>query len=224
LGADWFSPTTVHRLERQVVPHYFSGKSADHTPEKYMECRNRIVGRCMENPENRLSVADCHGLVAGVAIDDMTRIVRFFDHWGIINYCASAPDHGARNDVSCLIENSNGELSVPATALKSIDSLIRFDKPKCGLKASNVYPEMTCNGNEGSDLDIRIRERLSENQCNYCSRPLPIVYYQSQKEVIDILFIIPVYHLVIILILTNLLKQIVCQLNTLKWKYLSSEC
>lgn len=193
MHADWFSPNTVHRLERQVVPHFFSGKSVDHTPEKYMGCRNRIVAKYMENPEDRLLVPDCQGLVVGVDVDDITRIVRFLDQWGIINYCASAPDHEPRNVGSCWSEDSNGELSLPVETLKSIDSLIQFDKPKCRLKAENVYPELACHDDDASDLDSRIRERLSENRCNHCSRPVPIVSYQSQKEV-DVLLCSDCFH------------------------------
>lgn len=193
MHADWFSPYTVHRLERQVVPHYFSGKSVNHTPEKYMECRNRIVAKYMENPEKRLTVSDCDGLAVGVEIDDMTRILRFLDHWGIINYCATALNRELQNDGSCFSEDSNGELRVPMTLLKSIDSLIQFDRPKCRLSAADVYPELGFRGREESDLDSRIRERLSENRCNYCARPLPIMYYQSQKEV-DVLLCLDCFH------------------------------
>ncbi|PSS00134.1 SWI/SNF complex subunit SWI3C like [Actinidia chinensis var. chinensis] len=187
MHADWFSPNSVHRLERQVVPHFFSGKSAEHPPERYMECRNRIVAKYMENPERRLSVGDCQGLVAGIDIDDLTRIVRFLDHWGIINYCAATPNCEARSDGSYLREDSTGEVHVPSAALKSIDSLIQFDKPRCRLKAADVYSSLSCHDGGESDLDSRIRERLSENRCNYCSRPLPTVYYQSQKEVDSLL-------------------------------------
>lgn len=184
MHSDWFSPNTVHRLERQVVPHFFSGKSPDHTAELYMECRNLIVAKYMEYPEKRLSVSDCKGLVAGIQEEDLTRIVRFLDHWGIINYCASSvPNREPWSSTSYLREDSNGEVHVPSAALKSIDSLIKFDKPKCRLKAAEVYSSLSCNGDEDSDLDCKIRERLSDNRCNYCSRPLPIGYYQSQKEV-----------------------------------------
>ncbi|KAI7978928.1 hypothetical protein LOK49_Contig624G00003 [Camellia lanceoleosa] len=79
-------------------------------------------------------------------------------------------------------EDSNGEVHVPSAVLKSIDSLIRFDKPKYRHKAADVYPSLSCHDGEESDLDSRIREQLSENRCNCCSCPLPIVYYQSQKE------------------------------------------
>ncbi|KAJ0086036.1 hypothetical protein Patl1_08309 [Pistacia atlantica] len=181
--ADWFSPATVHRLERQVVPHFFSGKSPEHTPEKYMECRNYIVAKYMDNPEKRLAVSDCQDLVVGVNNEDLNRIFRFLNHWGIINYCAAAPSPEPWNTGSYLREDSNGEVHVPSAALKSIDSLIKFDKPMCRLKAAEVYSSSSCHDDDFLDLDNRIRERLSENNCNYCSQPIPVVYYQSQKEV-----------------------------------------
>jgi SWI/SNF related-matrix-associated actin-dependent regulator of chromatin subfamily C len=166
-----------------VVPHFFSGKSPDHTPEKYMECRNYIVAKYMENPEKRLLISDCQGLVVGIDNEDLARIVRFLDHWGIINYCAAAPSCETWNGGSYVREELNGDIHVPSAALKSIDSLIKFEKPKCRLKVADVYSSLSSHDSHASDLDNRIRERLSENHCNCCSRALPTVYYQSQKEV-----------------------------------------
>ncbi|XP_031392462.1 SWI/SNF complex subunit SWI3C isoform X1 [Punica granatum] len=183
MHSDWFSPATVHRLERQVVPHFFSGKSTDHTPEKFMEYRNYIVARYMENPDKRLTISDCQGLVGAIQYEDLTRIVRFLDHWGIINYCAAAPAPEPSFDVSYLKEDTQGEIVVPSVALKSIDSLIRFDKPRCRLKAADVYSPSSPKDDSIADLDSRIRERLSGNHCNHCFRPLLAVYYQSLKEV-----------------------------------------
>ncbi|KAI9395062.1 hypothetical protein POPTR_005G180800v4 [Populus trichocarpa] len=193
MHSDWFSPALVNRLERQVVPHFFSGKSPDHTPEKYRECRNRIVAKYMENPEKRLTVPDCQGLVVGIDNEDFTRIFRFLDHWGIINYCAAPPSCEYWNGGSYLREDPNGEVHVPSAALKSFDSLIQFDKPKCRLKAADVYSSLSCHDDDLSDLDNRIRECLSENRCNHCSQLLPSVCYQSQKEV-DILLCPDCFH------------------------------
>ncbi|KAK7410612.1 hypothetical protein VNO78_01547 [Psophocarpus tetragonolobus] len=193
MHSDWFSPATVHRLERQVVPHFFSGKSPDHTPEKYMECRNCIVALHMEDPGKRITVSDCQCFLSGVDVEDLTRIVRFLDHWGIINYCVRMPSHESLNAVSCLREEPSGEVRVPSEALKSIDSLIKFDKPNCKLKADEIYSALTAHNAQVFDLEDRIREHLSENHCNYCSRPLPVVYYQSQKEV-DILLCTDCFH------------------------------
>ncbi|XVF64511.1 hypothetical protein PTKIN_Ptkin09bG0175300 [Pterospermum kingtungense] len=193
MHSEWFSPYTVHRLERQVVPHFFSGKSPEHTPEKYMECRNHIVVKYMDNSVKRITVSDCQGLINGISNEDLTRIVRFLDQWGIINYCALAPNHEPWNGGSYLREDPNGEVHVPSAALKSIDSLIKFDKPKCRLKAADVYSSLSCQDNDFSDLDNRIRERLSENYCSSCSQPIPTSYYQSQKEV-DILLCSDCFH------------------------------
>ncbi|CAN4099699.1 unnamed protein product [Withania somnifera] len=193
MHADWFSSNTVHRLERQVVPHFFSGKSAEHTPEKYMECRNCIVAKYMESPVKHLSVDDCHGIVAGISVDDVTRIARFLDHWGIINYCAVPSQDEAPKYGTYLYEDSNSDLCVPAAGLKSIDSLVQFDKPKCRLKAEDVYPELVRDCNDVSDFDNSIREVLSEIRCNCCSRPVSLAYYQSQKE-IDILLCLDCFH------------------------------
>ena len=148
-----------------------------------MECRNRIVAKYMENPEKRLTVSDCQGLVVSIDIEDLTRIFRFLDHWGIINYCAAPPSCESWSGGSYLREDPNGEVHVPSASLKSIDSLIQFDKPRCRLKAADVYSSFSCHGDDFSDLDNRIRECLSENCCNCCSQPLPSVFYQSQKEV-----------------------------------------
>ncbi|CAH8357262.1 unnamed protein product [Eruca vesicaria subsp. sativa] len=179
MHSDWFSLSTVDRLERQVVPQYFSGKSPNHTPESYMHFRNAIVSKYVDNPEKTLTVSDCQGLVDGVDIEDLARVFRFLDHWGIINYCATSQCHpGPSRDVR---EDANGEVHVPSAALTSIDSLIKFDKPICSRhKAADE--SLPCSNFDLSDLDIRIREHLCDNHCNHCSKPLPTVYFQSQKK------------------------------------------
>ncbi|XP_044511309.1 SWI/SNF complex subunit SWI3C-like isoform X2 [Mangifera indica] len=193
MHSDWFSPATVNRLERQVVPHFFSGKSPEHTPEKYMECRNYIVAKYMDNPEKRLVVSDCQDLVEGINNEDLNRIFRFLNHWGIINYCAAAPSPEPWNTGSYLREDFSGEVHVPSATLKSIDSLIKFDKPKCRVKAAEVYSSSSCHDDDFLDLDNRIRERLSENNCNYCFQQIPDVYFQSQKEA-DVLLCSDCFH------------------------------
>ncbi|KAI0496104.1 hypothetical protein KFK09_022411 [Dendrobium nobile] len=193
MHSDWFSSTTAHRLERQVIPHFFNGKSVEHTPEKYLDLRNKIIAKYMENPGRRLSLADCQGLVASNELYDLSRIVRFLDHWGIINYLSGSSVHrGLRMAGSLLTENANGELIAHIAPLRSIDSLILFDRPKCSLKlddiaflrtSSSSIESVSCFG----DLDVRIRERLSEHVCSNCSKPLLNLFYQSQKEAESIL-------------------------------------
>ena len=178
----------MDRLERQVVPQYFCGKSPNHTPESYMRFRNAIVSKFMDNPERTLTISDCQGLVDGVDAEDLARVFRFLDHWGIINYCATSQCHpGPSKGASDVREDANGEVHVPSAALTSIDSLIRFDKPICRHKADEVSSSLPSSDVDLPDLDIRIREHLCDNHCNHCSRPLPTVYFQSQKKVFILL-------------------------------------
>ncbi|XP_066339472.1 SWI/SNF complex subunit SWI3C homolog isoform X2 [Miscanthus floridulus] len=190
--SDWFSPGTVHRLERQVVPHFFTGKSPGHTPEKYVMLRNRVIAKYLENPSKRLAFAECQGLVGSTAeLYDLSRIVRFLDTWGIINYLAAGSVHrGLRMATSLLREEPTGELQLLTAPLKSIDGLILFDRPKCSLPAEDISSMAPSSSNSEAvdfdaafaDLDAKIRERLSESSCSYCLQPLPSLHYRSQKE------------------------------------------
>ncbi|KAF0894570.1 hypothetical protein E2562_001871 [Oryza meyeriana var. granulata] len=187
--SDWFSPGIVHRLERQVVPHFFTGKSPGNTPEKYMLLRNKVIAKYLENPSKRLAFAECQGLVANTnELYDLSRIVRFLDTWGIINYLASGSVHrGLRMATSLLREEPTGELQLLTAPLKSIDGLILFDRPKCSLQAEDISSLASNSEVVGFDaglaeLDGKIRERLSESSCSYCLQSLTSLHYQSQKE------------------------------------------
>ncbi|XP_031496561.1 SWI/SNF complex subunit SWI3C [Nymphaea colorata] len=182
--ADWFSSTKIHRLERQVVPRYFTGKSNDCTPEKYMDIRNKIVTKYLECPEKMLTISDCQGL-ADVNIQELSRIVRFLDQWGIINYRAASThrsNYSGSGVVPTIQEDYNGELHLPSAYLRSIDSLIYFDKPRSRLREEDVSSLSVGSVEVMPDLDKRIRERLTENRCHHCAQPCSCIYYQSQKE------------------------------------------
>ncbi|RRT66493.1 hypothetical protein BHE74_00047346 [Ensete ventricosum] len=186
--SDWFSASTVNRLERQVVPHFVTGKSSDQTPERYIGLRNKIISKYLENPGKRLSFADCQALVPNNELYDLSRIVRFLDHWGIINYLAASSVHrGLRMAGSLLREEASGELQLQTSPLRSIDSLMLFDRPKCSLRLEDVgflsHSASTDYDAGIVDLDGRIRERFAEHSCNFCSCPLTNLHYQSQKEV-----------------------------------------
>jgi SWI/SNF related-matrix-associated actin-dependent regulator of chromatin subfamily C len=188
---DWFSPTTVHRLERQVVPHFFSGKSPGNTPEKYILLRNKVIVKYLERPARRLAFAECQGLVTNTTeLYDLSRIVRFLDTWGIINYLAAGSVHrGLRLATSLVREEQTGELQLASAPLKSIDGLILFDRPKCSARAEDITSAASTSAalevpnGDAVDLDEKIWEKLSENFCCYCVQPLPSLHYESQKEV-----------------------------------------
>uniref|UniRef100_A0A0E0REH8 SWIRM domain-containing protein n=1 Tax=Oryza rufipogon TaxID=4529 RepID=A0A0E0REH8_ORYRU len=188
--SDWFSPMTVHRLERQVLPQFFSGKSPGHTPEKYIMLRNRVITTYLERPARRLAFSECQGLVTSTPeLYDLSRIVRFLDAWGIINYLAAGSvQRGLRMAATLIREEPTGELHLMSAPLKSIDGLILFDRPKCSVRAEDIAsgaslsssPGME-NGDAGFD-EKTLLERLSESFCSFCAQPLPSLHYESQKE------------------------------------------
>lgn len=185
MHADWFSLNTVHRMERQLVPEYFSGKSSERTPKVYMELRNTIVRKYLENPERALSLTDIQGL-ANLDTKYLSRIFEFLDHWGIINY--SATNDPRNNGTSCaeakeiLQENTNGEVQISPGSLRSIQSLIRFDAPRSKFRPADVSVSSGCSTGVIADLDRRIQERLLEHRCTSCSKYCSEIFYQSQKE------------------------------------------
>uniref|UniRef100_A0A0E0FA30 SWIRM domain-containing protein n=1 Tax=Oryza meridionalis TaxID=40149 RepID=A0A0E0FA30_9ORYZ len=191
--SDWFSPMTVHRLERQVLPQFFSGKSPGHTPEKYIMLRNRVITTYLERPARRLAFSECQGLVTSTPeLYDLSRIVRFLDAWGIINYLAAGSvQRGLRMAATLIREEPTGELHLMSAPLKSIDGLILFDRPKCSVRAEDIAsgasisssPGME-NGDAGFD-EKTLLERLSERFCSFCAQPLPSLHYESQKERVD---------------------------------------
>ena len=182
----------MHRLERQVVPHFFTGKSPGHTPEKYVMLRNKVIAKYLENPGKRLAFAECQGLVGSTGeLYDLSRIVRFLDTWGIINYLAAGSVHcGLRMAASLLREEPSGELQLVTAPLKSIDGLVLFDRPKCSIQVEDISSMASSSSNSVVDFDVafaeldgKIRECLSESSCSYCLQPLPSLHYRSQKEV-----------------------------------------
>ncbi|KAL6642335.1 hypothetical protein ACP70R_020516 [Stipagrostis hirtigluma subsp. patula] len=202
--SDWFVPTTVHRLERQVVPQYFSGKSPGHTPEKYMMLRNKVIAKYLERPGKRLVFAECQGLVTSTSeLYDLSRILRFLESWGIINYLAAgSANRGLRMAASLIKEETTGELQLVSAPMKSIDGLILFDRPKCSTRTedmpsvvSTLSAPVVANGDVGSsDLDEKkIWEHLAETSCSFCSKPLTGLYYESQKEA-DVALCLDCFH------------------------------
>lgn len=171
-----------------------------HTPEKFIMLRNKVIAKYLENPGKRLAFVDCQGLVVNTGeLYDLSRIVRFLDAWGIINYLAVGLVHrGPRVAASLLREEPAGELQLLTAPLKSVDGLILFDRPKCSLQADDISSLAPSSSNlevvdfyagaEFAELEGKIRERLSQSSCSYCSQSLRSLHYQSQKEVLIFIF------------------------------------
>jgi SWI/SNF related-matrix-associated actin-dependent regulator of chromatin subfamily C len=99
---------------------------------------------------------------------------------------------------SLLREEPAGGLQLLTAPLKSIDGLVLFDRPKCSLRAEDIALLASSSsdsevvdfdsGAEFAELEEKIKERLSESSCSYCSQSLRSLHYQSQKEVLIFIF------------------------------------
>jgi SWI/SNF related-matrix-associated actin-dependent regulator of chromatin subfamily C len=193
------------------------------TPEKYAMLRNKVIAKYLENPGKRLAFAECQGLVGSTGeLYDLSRIVRFLDTWGIINYLAAGSVHrGLRMATSLLREEPSGELQLLTAPLKSIDGLVLFDRPKCSLQVEDISSMASSSSNSEvvdfdaafADLDGKIRDRLSESSCSYCLQPFPSVHYRSQKEVC---FFVPSFicFLIYVLCTKHVSVSLKCDLHT----------
>lgn len=82
--AAWFSLDSVHPLETQALPEFFSGNQRSKTPELYRKYRHFMVLTYRLNPYEYLTVSACRRVLAG-DVCALMRIHAFLDYWGLIN-------------------------------------------------------------------------------------------------------------------------------------------
>uniref|UniRef100_A0A0E0MK99 SWIRM domain-containing protein n=1 Tax=Oryza punctata TaxID=4537 RepID=A0A0E0MK99_ORYPU len=201
-AADWFSPMGVHRLERQVVPHFFSGKFPGHTAERYMMLRNRVIAKYLENPVKRIGFSECQGLVTSTAeLDDLSTIVWFLDTWGIINYFAVGPEYvesikmELRMVNSLIREDPTRELHLMSDPSKSIDCLVLFDQPKCNIRADIASAASTLSSPKMTNGEAGIIDLNDPGMLSYISIPPPLMEGRHDgsvvKQFLNKLLIVP---------------------------------
>uniref|UniRef100_A0A0E0FA33 SWIRM domain-containing protein n=1 Tax=Oryza meridionalis TaxID=40149 RepID=A0A0E0FA33_9ORYZ len=180
--SDWFSPTGVHRLERQVVPHFFAGNSPGRTPERYMMLRNLVIAKYLENPVKRIGFTECQGLVTStVELDNLSSIVWFLDIWGIVNYFAVGPEffesikRELRMVNSLIREDPTGELHLMSDPLKSIDGLVLFNQPQCNIRAGIASVASTLSSPKMTNGEAGIVDLNDPSKLSYISIPPPLM-------------------------------------------------
>lgn len=80
----WFSLESIHSIEKTALSEYFGNKISK-TPEIYKRYRNYIVQLYRSNPQTYLTATACRRALSGDACG-ITRIHKFLEHWGIINF------------------------------------------------------------------------------------------------------------------------------------------
>jgi len=83
----WFQVDSVHLIEKQSLPEYFSGEFPSKTPCTYIYQRNYIVHKYRENPKKYLSATTCRRELPGDA-SGILKIHCFLEKWGLINFQA----------------------------------------------------------------------------------------------------------------------------------------
>jgi len=83
--AAWFDPGAVHINERRALPDFFDGSSALRTERSYVEARNFIITAHRQQPSLYLSLTEVRRHLT-IDVGAATRLHRFLEHWGIINY------------------------------------------------------------------------------------------------------------------------------------------
>lgn len=83
--ARWFDRETVHEVEKNGLPEFFSEKNRSKTSEIYQQYRNFMIDTYRLNPTEYLTVTACRRNLAG-DVGAIMRVHRFLETWGLINY------------------------------------------------------------------------------------------------------------------------------------------
>lgn len=63
--SSWFSTESIHELERQALPEFFNSRCPSKTPDLYVQIRNIIVGKYLEQGRLGFLFKAVQGLIAG---------------------------------------------------------------------------------------------------------------------------------------------------------------
>lgn len=81
----WFKFESIHQVERESLPEFFSGRNRSKTAQVYRDYRDFMINTYRLNPTEYLTVTACRRNLAG----DVCAIIRvhaFLEQWGLINY------------------------------------------------------------------------------------------------------------------------------------------
>lgn len=85
----WFDPenyeNTIHAIEEESLPEFFSGKYPSKTATVYKEYRNFMIALYRMNPTTYLSATTCRRHLSG-DVNAIMRVHAFLEKWGLINF------------------------------------------------------------------------------------------------------------------------------------------
>lgn len=81
----WFNPDTVHPIEKEALPEFFTQSHHPTSAQLYMHFRNFIIRSYRENPTEYLTATACRRALVGDACA-IIRVHAFLEKWGLINF------------------------------------------------------------------------------------------------------------------------------------------
>mmetsp|Transcript_29 Transcript_29/g.55 ORF Transcript_29/g.55 Transcript_29/m.55 type:complete len:249 (-) Transcript_29:57-803(-) len=119
----WFDPAnfenTIHSVEIDSLPEFFSGKYLSKTPQVYKEYRNFIFNLYRMDPSQYLSATTCRRNLSG-DVNGIMRIHSFLEKWGLINYSGINP-FNKPHKMSLLQESSYDKVLINAANKNSLE-------------------------------------------------------------------------------------------------------
>lgn len=83
--ANWFQFDSIHEVERDSCPEFFSAAYPSKTPDTYVQYRNFMITLYRETPNDYLNATTCRRHLVGDACA-IVRVHAFLEMWGLINF------------------------------------------------------------------------------------------------------------------------------------------
>lgn len=87
--ASWFDFKSIHPIEKESLPEFFTNQNPSKTPQIYVKYRNFLINAYRLNPNDYLTVTAARRNLVG-DVGTILRLHRFLSRWGLINYQVDA--------------------------------------------------------------------------------------------------------------------------------------
>ncbi|KAH7373772.1 hypothetical protein KP509_17G074300 [Ceratopteris richardii] len=186
--AGWFSWTSIHALEQRWLPEFFNSKSKLKTPALYMEYRNLILRKYLENPDKVFTLTDISQVMEqkGGHLEPAKRIFEFLNHWGLLN--SRALQHAEAEKPTAKLKSATDNQSAGKSQSSLMSKLYRFESPSAvdPSRASSAYdkvmPNVVMSESAASDAQGGMQGIPVEYHCNTCSADCSKKRFHCQKQ------------------------------------------
>lgn len=181
--AGWFSWNSIHAVERRGLPEFFNSKSKLRTPTLYMEYRNLLMRKYLENPDKVFTLADVVIDQKGGHLEAAKRIFEFLNHWGLLNSRAlqHAEAEKPTKNKPLVVEDSSGQPHL-TSSLYRFDNPIAFHPSRSSSALERVVPSAVLTETTAADLQGGVQGMAVEYHCNSCSADCSKKRFHCQKQ------------------------------------------